>query len=218
MTNTFFLVLEGMDGSGKTDMSRRLSDLLYASLGTERVLHTYEPHNPSAAGEYLRDVLGKRITISPRTLALAFALNRADHNERVLAPFLQGDRRVVVCDRYMMSSLVYNSSGGLSIEDVAELNKTARTPDLTLFLDVSPEISEQRIGARQDHRELFEDRFTETRAKYLRVIDFLRAHGERIEIVDANGTLIEVLNGVVAALNRHAPDWLRLDPSSVKSP
>jgi dTMP kinase len=218
----FFLVLEGMDGSGKSEMSRRLADLLYASLGTERVLHTYEPHNPSAAGEYIRDVLGKRITIAPRTLALAFALNRADHNERVIAPFFQGEQRVVVCDRYIMSSLVYNSSGGLSVEDVAELNKTARAPDLTLFLDASPETSYERISARQlklgfTDRELFEERLSETREKYFTVIDFLRARGERVEIVDANGTLIEVLNGVIAAVNAHAPDWLRLTPVNEES-
>lgn len=215
---TFFLVLEGLDGSGKSEISRRLSDLLYASLGAECVLHTYEPHNPSAAGEYIRDVLGKRITVTPRTLALAFALNRADHNERVLAPFLKGERHVVVCDRYVMSSLVYNSSGGLSVEDVAELNKTARIPDLTLYLDASPEVSAQRIGSRQDHRELFEERFAETRAKYFRVIDYLRARDERVEIVDANGTLIEVLNGVIAALNRSAPEWLRLQPVQEDTP
>jgi thymidylate kinase len=93
MTESFFLVLEGMDGSGKSEISRRLTEKLSTSLGAEQVLHTYEPHNDSAAGEYIRDVLGKRITISARTLALAFALNRADHNERMIAPFLDGDSK-----------------------------------------------------------------------------------------------------------------------------
>jgi len=207
----FFLVLEGLDGSGKTEIARRLAALLSETLGADHVLLTYEPHNPSAAGEYIRDVLGKRITISARTQALAFALNRADHNERVITPFLSGDQRVIVCDRYVMSSLVYQSTGGLSVEDVMELNQSARSPDLTLFLDTRPEISEQRIGKRQDHRELFEDRFAETRAKYQQVIEYLRGRGEPIEIVDANGTLIEVLNGVIEVLNRCAPDWLSLE-------
>jgi dTMP kinase len=206
----FFLVLEGLDGSGKSEISRRLTALLSDSLGADHVLLTYEPHNPSAAGEYIRDVLAKRITISARTQALAFALNRADHNERVLAPFLDGDQRVIVCDRYYLSSLVYQSTGGLSVEEVMDLNQSARPPDLTLFLDVSPETSEQRIGQRQDHRELFEDRFAETRAKYQQVIAYLRGRGESIEVIDANGTLIEVLNGVIDILNRFAPEWLSL--------
>ncbi|MEO8397248.1 MAG: dTMP kinase [Chloroflexota bacterium] len=210
MSEHFFLVLEGLDGSGKSELSRRLCALLSDTLGADHVLLSYEPHNPSAAGEYIRDVLGKRITISARTQALAFALNRADHNERVIAPFLDGDQRVIVCDRYYLSSLVYQSTGGLTVEDVMDLNKSARSPDLTLFLDTRPETSEQRIGQRQDHRELFEDRFAETRAKYQHVIEYLRARGEQIEVVDANGTLIEVLNGVIDVLNRRAPNWLRL--------
>ena len=91
-----------------------------------------------------------------------------------------------------------------------ELNKSARSPDLTLFLDASPETSAQRIGQRQDHRELFEEHFAETRDKYQQVIAYLCGRGEQIEVVDANGTLIEVLNGVIDVINRRAPGWLRL--------
>lgn len=218
MTDSFFLVLEGLDGSGKSAISRRLADVLCGALGAERVLVTYEPHNESAAGEYIRDVLGKRITVSARTLALGFALNRADHNERMLAPFLDGGgagkpaKRVLVCDRYYMSSLVYQSTGGLTIDDVMDLNQSARAPDLTLFLDASPETCYQRIGARQDHRELFEERLAERRDKYLAVIDYLRRRGEQIAFVDANGTPPEVLNGIIDAINQRAPGWLRLEP------
>src|SRR5579871_5521612 len=105
MNDHFFLVLEGLDGSGKSEISRRLAEQIGKQIGADRVLLTFEPHDPSAAGQYIRDVLAKRITISARTLALAFALNRADHNERMIAPFLHdGDHRVVICDRYVMRS------------------------------------------------------------------------------------------------------------------
>ncbi len=217
MTDHFFLVLEGLDGSGKSELSRRLAAHISETIGAERVLLTFEPRNEMAAGEFCRDVLGKRIKVSMRTLALGFALNRADHNERMIAPFLDGgERRVVICDRYYMSSLVYQSSGGLSIDDVMELNQSAPPPDLTLFLDASPETSYDRISARQlklgfADRELFEERLVETRAKYLTVIDYLRKRGEQIEHVDANGTRLDVLNGMIDVLNQRAPDWLRLE-------
>ncbi len=212
MSETFFLVLEGLDGSGKSEISRRLAARLAEGLGDDCVLLSYEPNNPSAAGEYIRDVLHKRISISMRTLALAFALNRADHNERVINPFLNGgDHRVVVCDRYYLSSLVYQSTDGLTVEDVLDLNRAARRPDLTLFLDASPETCHQRIGARQDHRELFEDRFAEMRAKYQTVIEFLRGHGEQIEFVDANGDIDSVIAGIVSVLQRCAPEWVTLE-------
>lgn len=212
MPDSFFLVLEGLDGSGKSEITRRLAQRLTASLGAERVLATYEPENDYAAGVYIRDVLGKRITVSPRTLALAFALNRADHNERMIAPFLAGGSgRVLLCDRYYHSSLVYQSSGGLSVDDVWALNHTALIPDLTLFLDASPETCYQRTGKRTGERELFEERFTETRAKYFSVFDMLRAREEQIEIIDANVPIREVLNNIAAALDANAPAWLRLE-------
>lgn len=212
MSDSFFMVLEGLDGSGKTEISRRLTDLLKAALPPEQVEHTYEPNNESAAGEYIRDVLGKRITISARTLALAFALNRADHNERLIVPFLEGgNQRVLVCDRYYLSSLVYQSTDGVTIDELLDLNRTARVPDLTLFLDVSPETSHARIDRRKGERELFEERLSETRAKYFSIINLLRARGEQIEVVDANGSVIEVLNSIIDVLGNHAPNWLRLE-------
>ena len=212
MSDSFFLVLEGMDGSGKSEISRRLTALLKDTLAPEQAEHTYEPHNESAAGQYIRDVLGKRITISSRTLALAYALNRADHNERLINPFLDGgERRVLVCDRYYHSLLVYQATDGVTTDDLLDLSRNARVPDLTIFLDASPETCDARIGSRKAQRELFEERLTETRAKYFSVIELLRGRGDRIEIVDANGSIADVLNGVIHALNAHAPAWLRLE-------
>lgn len=208
--NGFFIALEGLDGSGKTAISALIAAHFVAKMGEDHVLHTYEPHNPSAAGEYVRAVLAKQIAISGRTLALGFALNRADHNERVITPFLEtGERRIVLCDRYIMSSLVYQSSETLTLEDVAALNVTARTPDLTLFFDVSPETSDSRISSRGSERELFEERLAETRAKYLSVIDWLRQKGQRIAVVDANGDMDSVFAGALAAISLYAPEWMR---------
>ena len=209
---SFFLVIEGLDGSGKTEVTRRLAGLLEARFG-DRVMLTYEPHDPSVAGEYIRQVLAKQIRISPRTLALAYALNRADHNERVLAPFLNSGREcVVVCDRYYLSSLVYNTSPELPIDKVMELNAAARRPDLTLFLDASEETCYERMGARGGDRELFDDKLAELRHKYSHAIDFLKARGETVITIDANPGLSDVLNSIIAVLNQHSPQWLKLEP------
>ena len=207
----FFIVLEGLDGSGKSEISRRLRARMSDALG-ERVLLTYEPHDLSAAGEYIRRILRKEIMVSTRTLALGFALNRADHNERVITPFLSaGDRRIVICDRYLLSSLVYQSTGGLSVDDVLELNAGARRPDLTLFLDARPETCYARMDARRGDRQLFEERLTETRDKYFAVIRLLQARGEPVEVLDANGGVTDVLNAVIKTINHRAPSWLRVE-------
>ncbi|MFQ3567621.1 MAG: dTMP kinase [Aggregatilineales bacterium] len=210
MTDAFFLVLEGLDGSGKSAIARRLAALLNEALAG-RALPTFEPHDDSAAGTFIREVLAKRIPATPRTLALAFALNRADHNTRVIGPFLeQGGQRVVVCDRYYLSSLVYQSTETLSMEEVLALNVEARRPDLTLFLDASPQSCYARMGLRGGDRELYEHGLAEQRAKYRRAIALLRARGEAIIAIDADPPLIEVLNQAIDALNAHAPVWMQL--------
>ena len=209
-TQSFFLVIEGLDGSGKSEISRRLAQTLRET--HDNVKLTFEPHDPSAAGLYIRQVLTKKLTISARTLALAFALNRADHVEREIEPFLTGNgNRIIVSDRYYLSSLVYQSvPNQISIEEVWELNRKARKPDLTIFLYADPSICYGRIRGRASDRELFEHNLVEKRGKYSQAIQFLRERGESIVEVDAGGTLIEVLNDVIGAILTDGPDWLHI--------
>jgi dTMP kinase len=207
--DSLFLVLEGLDGAGKSEVSRRLTHLLRQTLG-DRVRLTFEPHDPSAAGLYIRQVLTKRVKASPRTLALAYALNRADHNERVIAPFLDaGEGRVLICDRYYLSSLVYQSTPEQPMETIMALNEAARRPDLILFLDASDETCYARMGARGGNRELFDERLTEMREKYAAGIEFLRERGETIVTVNADSSLLDVLNHIIDILNDYAP-WLSM--------
>jgi len=86
----------------------------------------------------------------------------------------------MLCDRYYLSSLVYQSSDNTSMAQVLWLNRTARVPDLTLFFEVSVETSYARIHKR----------------------------GERIECIDANGTPDDVDAKIIQKLKLCAPDWL----------
>lgn len=207
-THSFFLVIEGLDGTGKSEVSRHLAHMLRETMG-ERVLLTFEPHDPSAAGLFIRQVLTKRVKTSARALALAFALNRADHNERAILPFLNADSpRVVICDRYYLSSLVYQSSAEQPMEAVMALNSAARRPDLTLFLYASPRTCYDRIRSRLGDHELFETNLSAMRAKYDTAIAFLRGRGETILEISAEDSLPTVLNRCIDALRQHAPAWL----------
>lgn len=210
--DSFFLVIEGMDGAGKTCIARHLRDALTpAHQGS--VTLTYEPHDPSAAGEHIRDVLAKRTKVSSRSLAYAFAHNRIDHLDKVIIPGLEsGDKRIVICDRYLLSSLVYQSSGGLSMDDIDSLNRWARKPDLTIHLRVSPHNCYARMRNRPTDRELFERNIVGQAEKYKQGIALLRAKGEQIIDVDANPSIAEVFDGVVTVLKQHGPSWLRIQP------
>lgn len=206
----FFLVIEGLDGSGKSLITRLLAEALESVVGEQRVLLSYEPHDPSAAGQYIRDVLAHRIKATPYTLALAYALNRADHGSRVVAPFLDtdDDGRILVCDRYYLSSLVYQGAPPLSLEGVWTLNEPMRRPDLILFMDASAETCYQRLGQRGGQRELFDDKLAQRREQYQRAISFLAERGHHIVAVDANPDVPAVLANVIGALRGHGPSWL----------
>ncbi|MBE2182856.1 MAG: dTMP kinase [Anaerolineae bacterium] len=209
----FFLVIEGLDGSGKSEVSRRLAALVREALD-DRVLLTYEPNDPSAAGVFIRDVLTHKTQTTPRALALAYALNRADHTFRVINPFLDEAidqnqmQRIVICDRYYLSSLVYQSVPPLNMQEVWQMNADARKPDLILFMDASADTCYARQGKRGGERELFDSNLAVRRGHYTQSIAFLRARDHQIVEVDADPDLPNVLGNVIAALKTHGPKWL----------
>lgn len=211
-SGSYFIVVEGMDGSGKTGITRQLRLVLSQTQG-DNVALTFEPHDPSAAGLYIRNALTKRIKATPLALALAFALNRADHNTHVIDPFLTSKHpRIIICDRYTLSSLVYQSAGALTMEDVYHLNQWARRPDLTIFLNVSPHNCYERMRNRPQDKELFEKNLQQRAKKYQDGIQLLRDKGESVVEVDANPTFPEVLASVLETVQSHAPDWLKIQP------
>lgn len=210
--DSFFMVIEGMDGSGKTGITRQLRAIL-SQTHKDRVALTFEPHDPSAAGLYIRNALTKRIKVSPISLALAFALNRADHNAQIIEPFLSGKHpAIIISDRYTLSSLVYQSTGGLTMEDVYHLNHWSRRPDLTIFLNVSPHNCYERMRNRPQDRELFEKNLSQRFEKYQAGIDLLRAKGETVVEVDANPPFPDVLASVLDTVRAHVPDWVKIQP------
>lgn len=202
MKKPLFIVIEGLDGSGKSTAAKALAQLLESRF-SKNVLHTYEPHDPSCGGDYIRAVLKKQITqFHHRTLALAYAANRLDHIYRTIKPHLEkGENHIVISDRYYLSSLVYQSRDGLSFEGVMQLNDLAIQPDLIFFLNVSNEICYQRLQKRNEPQELFEENLDGTRKNYFAAIDFLRnTRNENIIEIDGNGTVEETVEQMLAKL------------------
>lgn len=202
--------MEGLDGSGKTELSRRLAATLQQRLGAEQVLLTHEPFEEACAGPFLRDALGRRVRpVANWTLALGFAANRADHTTRFIAPFLTaGDRRVVICDRYYLSSLVYQTDAQASMATVMKINRAARRPDLILFLNASNEVCYARMDRREKDAEMFEDQIEQLRDRYFAAIDFLTGRGEHIMEINADPDIPTVLESILACLAEVGPLWL----------
>src|SRR5260221_8898570 len=169
----------------------------------------YRTCEPSAGpvGAMIRQILAHRIVVpgqgSPgwAMMALLFAADRLDHLEAEVLPRLC-EGVMVISDRYDLSSLAYQTatappSGAGEIADVVawirELNRRARRPDLTLVLDVSPEVAATRRGLRGGAKELYEDidlqaRLAEAYANAEKLVP-----GDGVVHIDANHSVAVVL-------------------------
>nr|WP_217355806.1 dTMP kinase [Ruegeria arenilitoris] len=153
-----FLTFEGIDGSGKSTQARRLAESLEA-VGHDVVL-TREPGGSPGAEEIRRLVLeGDPDRWSAETEILLFTAARRDHLERTIEPALNAGK-LVICDRFADSTRMYQ---GLSRGDLRALVDQlhglmiGREPDLTLLIDMDPEIGLSRAKGRQGTEERFED-------------------------------------------------------------
>ncbi len=146
----FFIAFEGGEGVGKTTQIERLATELRAR-GVP-VVSTHEPGATDTGGK-VRQILLHRgdAVLSPRAEALLFAADRADHVDTVIRPALE-DGAVVLTDRYVDSSLAYQGAGrALAVEEIRQLSRWATNglrPDLTVLLDLDPEIGLARVDTR----------------------------------------------------------------------
>ncbi len=181
-----FIVLEGLDGAGTTTQLR-LAEQQLAADGRPHFC-TLEPTD-HALGLLIRDVLTHRRAVHPTTLALLFAADRAEHLLAPGAGILKRLERgeLVVSDRYLFSSLAYQSLD-CDFEYVRALNDGFPLPRDVVFLDTPVRESQRRLGSRGGP-ELFDgadiqDRILEN---YRRGFDLFRDSGLRLHILD--GTL-----------------------------
>jgi dTMP kinase len=183
---TRLIVLEGLDGAGTTTQARRLTEHLRAQ---GQPAHLTREPSDGPIGRLIREMLTGRHTLPDRAIAqstfgLLFAADRLDHIQREVEPQL-ATGSTVISDRWYHSSLAYQGTGA-DRDWIAALNARARRPDLTIFLEVRPEIAAQRRVAAGRVQELFEDLAMqqEVEAGYRATIAELTALGERIEVID----------------------------------
>lgn len=190
----FFITLEGIDGTGKSTQARLLVDALKRQ-GLD-VVHTREPGG-TELGRRLRELLlhGIEYHISPMAEMLLLAADRAQHVDEVIRPALSRGA-VVVSERYVDSSLAYQSAAGVSFDDVRQVNKTATgdlTPDVTFLFDLDPDAAFHR-----DPSDRIEER---SLAYHRRVSEIFRAlaaqESERVVRLPVQGRNPEEIHAIV---------------------
>ena len=146
-----FIVIEGLDGAGTSTQVKMLSKHLR---GIGLSVHTTKEPSNGPIGRQLRDAVEGRVSLTVEALALGFAADRLDH----MNPVNGVERRLadgtwVVSDRYVLSSLAYQAAQGVDFDWLVEINRHAREPDVTVFVDTPIETCLKRIRARNANAE-----------------------------------------------------------------
>jgi dTMP kinase len=172
-----FIVIEGLDGSGKTTQARLLVQKLQSS---HNAVYTTEPSR-GKIGSFIRECcLFEEKRLGSAAEALLFAADRIEHVQNEVVPALNKGL-LVISDRYVYSSLAYQGSTGLNLEWIEGLNKHALKPDLAIFIDVAPETVMQRLNRKKSVMETLETQ-RKVREVYLKFVandDLVRIDGDK---------------------------------------
>lgn len=150
MNKGIFISIEGPDGSGKTTQLRLLRKFLECNKIDDReVVFTREPGG-TPIGEKIREIIldNSNMEMSDLTEAFLYSAARAQHVEEVIKPALEAGK-LVVCDRFVDSSIAYQGYGRNLGDDVSIINRIAvagTMPYKTIFIDLDPEIGRNRIS------------------------------------------------------------------------
>ena len=198
-----FITLEGPDGSGKSTVSRML--VSYLREKGLRVTLTREPGGTDISEEIRHIILDTKNTeMKSTTEALLYAASRAQHVGEKIIPAMEANR-VVVCDRFVLSSLVYQGIGrGLGVDKIKELNDFATIglePDLILFFDIDPKIALTRKTKRSKADRLEKENLEFHRSVYEGYKSLLDIYGGRVKTIDAKNSKRNVFEQVKKAVN-----------------
>jgi dTMP kinase len=183
-----FIALEGIDGSGKSTQARQLAVLLRDK--GHKVYTTFEPTD-GPIGTLIRNVMKGEMDADHKTIAALFVADRLDHvlNEQngILRMLREG--YIVITDRYYFSSYAYHGTH-MDMDWVIGANSQSSAilkPSVNVFIDVSPEVSFDRITRNRASTELYEtlENLRNVRAKYLEAFEKLK-NEERIVFVDGD--------------------------------
>jgi dTMP kinase len=199
MPKGIFIVIEGIDGTGKSTQCKRLAQW-FRSRGREVVLSREPTDGPW--GKKLRESATSG-RLLPEEEVEYFLKDRREHVEKTIVPAL-ADGKAVILDRYYFSMMAYQGARGFDPIEIRRRNEEfAPRPDLLLILDLSIESAHTRIGTRGDTTNEFEQIDTLTRCREI----FLSLRDESFaQVIDAEPSLNEVSADILSVVTARFPD------------
>jgi dTMP kinase len=172
------IAFEGLDQSGKQTQAESLRDYLDSHGRRVRLLSF--PDYATPIGREIAHALHGERDYAPDVMQLLYVANRGEKRAQIDAWLAEGI--VLVCDRYIASSIAYGEAQGLDPAWLTEIQRFLPKPHLTVLLDIAPETAVGRKAAGRDRFERDLDLLSRVRASYRRQAldpDWLRLEGER---------------------------------------
>lgn len=187
------IVIEGIDGAGKTTIAKYLANTLISK--GFKAIYTREPYHP----QIIKLLENKGKELGAIMEALLLAADRYLHIQEVIKPHLEVGY-YVICDRYYYSSLAYQTARGADINWIRTINFFIIRPDVSIYLDVNPEVGLSRLSKNSERRlRYLEDieLLRKVRSNYLNLV-----RKEELIYVNAEKPLSEVKADVVSIIKR----------------
>lgn len=182
-----FIVFEGIDGSGTTSQMRLLKERFEAEKKENLVFFTQEP-TTGPIGSLIRSALQGSFKLAPETMTRLFAADRCEHIYGVNGILEQVENgRAVISDRYIFSSLAYQSAAGA--QALASLqNSSFPLPEFLFFFDLPVDISMSRVMGRSNLLEIYEEKNFQykVQGEYKKIIDEYRIKEPKMNIISIN--------------------------------
>lgn len=192
MSRGIFISIEGPDGSGKSTQIENIKEFFHDK--NMDIIFTREPGG-TPIGERIRGIILDRkcSEMDPMTEAMLYAAARAQHVAQVIRPALEKGK-IVICDRFVDSSIAYQGYGRKLGEAVASINHFAIKecmPDMTILLKLDPSVGKHRISEDQQDR-LEAEREAFHQEVYKGYLELEKNFPERIIGIDADRGIDEI--------------------------
>jgi len=191
-----FFVFEGIDGSGKTTLSKKIAELLPVPPNIDKVWHR-EPTD-GVYGKQIRNFLSGRIELSPADQMDLFLKDRAESVANVIKPNLD-KHNIIIQDRYIYSTAAYQGNKNLDAQSILEINyqQGFPLPDQVFFLDITPEEASERRAIRGGKSEFFD----EDAKQNLIYQNYMKILPSNTIFLDATQSIEDLITAVLESIN-----------------
>lgn len=201
MQKGLFVTFEGTDGSGKSTQIQLLKN--FFELNNINAIFTREPGGTLISEKIRNLVIDKDNKMTDSTEAYLYAASRNEHILKIIKPALLNSK-IVICDRFLDSSLAYQGFGrGLGTDVILEINNYAVKnfmPDITFFMDVAPQIAIKRRhnASTLDRIELEKIEFHQKVYDGFKKLS--KIYSDRYVVIDATNTIESIHNKIIDKL------------------